>query len=402
MIKDYQHIIDSICDKFHNAITSFEIIAWLDNFDRKDWNKALIVLENFEYFSTNDIVKEFENGLTELLNKIPDEKIFFLPVGRIGKSGSAMIYYLKKTPSFSNKRITLLEKEDFNSIGDNANLVVVDDFSGTGNTIIEFVNLIKDKLPNNYKISVLTIAYMQEAKITIENSGFNIYGNLRNSVFNKRGSVFGYYPRMKAVREFCFQYGNLIYPLEKYNKKKIRLHPLGFGNSQVLLGFEHSIPNNVLPIIWADKKIKGKNWIPIFPRRGKLLIDKANEIKQNEKYWTSIFFKIGLNEGVYSIEERYNKTTLQLLSVIRLKKKNKNPLSICTSLGINLNEYENIINEGIQKGIFIASGVLTKQGNNIYEQVNKKVKFLKIKEEKQRLLIEEDMVYIPKTFRGSS
>jgi hypothetical protein len=402
MIKNYQHITDSICDKFHNVISSFDIIAWLDNFERKDWKKALIVLENFEYYSTNEIIKEFEMGLSELLEDVPTGKIYFLPVGKIGKSGSAMIYYLKKTPKFSNSRIVLLEKEDFNKIEDNANLVIVDDFSGTGNTIIEYIDLIKEKLPENYNVYILTIAYMLNAKITLENIGVKIYGNLRNSIFSKRGSVFGYYPKMKAIREFCFKYGNLLYPLAKYTEKKTKHHPLGFDNSQVLLGFEHSIPNNVLPIIWADKKVKGKNWVPIFPRRGKLLIDKANEIKHSEKYWASIFFKLGLNEGIYSIEERYNKQTLQLLSVIRLKRKKRNPISICHILGINLNEYENIINKGINKKLFNSSGDLTKQGINIYEQINKKVKFLNIKEEKQELLIEEDMLYIPKTFRGSS
>lgn len=394
MIKENEHIINRIIQKFSNAITEFDVIAWLDNFERQDWKKALIVLESFEYYSTLEIIKEFETSLIQLLNDFPQGKIYFIPVGRIGKSGSSMIYYLKKTPSFGKKRIKIIEKEEFDTLEDNSNIILVDDFSGSGNTIIEFFEIIKSKLPKNYHISALTIAYMQKAKFNLKKIDCPIYGNLRSSVFTKRGSVFGYYPRMKAIREFCFKYGEKIYPLENYSRKKTRLHPLGYANSQTLLGFEHSIPNNSLPIIWADK-----NWTPIFPRRGKIIIDKVNRTKKNEKYWSSIFYKLGLNEGLYSIEEKYNKQTLQILSLIKLKRKAKSNLNICSNLGISLNELDKIIALGVEKGLFLKSGDLTEKGINIYEEINKKAKFLN---QKKELIIEEDILYIPKTFRGSS
>jgi hypothetical protein len=394
MIKENEHIINRIIQKFSYAITEFDIISWLDNFEREDWKKALIVLESFEYYSTLEIIKEFETSLIQLLKDFPNGNIYFIPIGRIGKSGSAMIYYLKKTPSFAKKRIKIIEKEEFNTLNDKSNIILVDDFSGSGNTIIEFLQIIKPKLPKNYNISALTVAYMQKAKLTLEKINCPIYGNLRTSAFMKRGSVFGYYPRMRAIREFCFKYGNLIYPLDNYSNNKTKLHPLGYANSQVLIGFEHSIPNNSLPIIWADK-----NWTPIFPRRGRLIIDKVNRIKKNEKYWSSIFYKLGLNEGLYSIEERYNKQTLQILSLIRLTRKSKSRLSICSHLGINSSELDKIIDKGIEKGLFSESGDLTKQGIKIYEEINKKAKFINHKKE---LIIEEDILYIPKTFRGSS
>lgn len=63
MIKDFQETINTICAQFNNKITQLDIIAWLENFDKEDWKKALIVLNNFEFFSTEAIIRELDNGL---------------------------------------------------------------------------------------------------------------------------------------------------------------------------------------------------------------------------------------------------------------------------------------------------------------------------------------------------
>jgi hypothetical protein len=111
-----------------------------------------------------------------------------------------------------------------------------------------------------------------------------IFGNIRFPIFQKRGSIFGYPPKALAMREFCFKYGDLLFSLKNYENKKTKLHPLGFENSQCLIGFEHSIPNNTLPIIWADKEYTKnstkKFWQPIFPRYGDLKIDELKLIKK--------------------------------------------------------------------------------------------------------------------------
>ena len=110
MVKEYQDIIESICVRFNNVISPFDVLAWLENFDAEDRKKALIVLNHFEFFSTNDIVKEFNLGLSKIANEqYPDKNIYILPLGKIGKSGAAMAYYIKKTPVASNnKKIKLI------------------------------------------------------------------------------------------------------------------------------------------------------------------------------------------------------------------------------------------------------------------------------------------------------
>jgi hypothetical protein len=52
-------------------------------------------------------------------------------------------------------------------------------------------------------------------------------------------------------------YGALIYPSDA----------LGFGDSQLLLGFSHNTPDNTLPIIWGDPDNGSScKWMPVFKR----------------------------------------------------------------------------------------------------------------------------------------
>lgn len=401
MIRDYQEIINVISDRFNNTLSQLDIITWLENFEKPDWKKALTVLNNFEYYSTKDIIKEYENGLVEILNiYASSEKIHFIPVGKLGKSGVAMVYYLKKTPSFSKstKRLNLIEESDFTELPENSKIVMIDDFSGTGGSILEYYEKIKPKLPVRHSVIALTIAFMEKAEVALGKSNIQIIGNKKRPAFSKKGSVFGYYPKMKAIRDFCFKYGNDLYPLENYLNNVSKQHPFGFQNTQALIGFEHSIPNNTLSIIWADCKNKssGLSWSPLFPRRGNLVIQRSKEFKQNQSYWVSIAYKLGLNNSLFNEEEKYHTQTIQLISVLYLKRKQKSDLSISQMLGINLNEYDSIIDIGKQKNLFDNNGELTEQAIIIIEQIRKKIKFQYNKAIVNQLKIEEDIVYVPK------
>lgn len=419
MIRDYQEIINTISDRFNNSLSQLDIIIWLENFEIIDWKKALTVLNNFEYYSTKDIIKEYENGLKDIIDaETSEENIFLIPVGNLrkredqrevyyfGKSGAAMVYYLKKTPSFSSntKKLKLIEEDKLSELPENAKIVMVDDFSGTGGTILEYYKSIKTKLPAKHTAIVLTIAFMEKAEEVLKKSNILIKGNKRHPAFSERGSVFGYYPKMKAMRDFCFKYGNKLYPLENYNKNKTKQHPLGFQNSQALIGFEHSIPNNTLSIIWADCKNKsnGVSWNPLFPRRGNLVIERSKDFKQNQSYWVSIAYKLGLNNGLFNEEEKYHTQTIQLISILHLKRKQKSDLLISQILGINMNEYNSIISIGKEKKLFDHNEDLTEQAINIIEQIRKKIKFQHDNQIINQLKIEEDIVYVPKIFRGSS
>jgi hypothetical protein len=50
-----------------------------------------------------------------------------------------------------------------------------------------------------------------------------------------------------------------------YGSRLVPAHPLGYLNSQLLVGFHHNTPDNTLPIIWFDED-SGPPWNPIFRR----------------------------------------------------------------------------------------------------------------------------------------
>lgn len=51
----------------------------------------------------------------------------------------------------------------------------------------------------------------------------------------------------------------------RHGAKLFPAHPLGYRDSQLLIGFHHNVPDNTLPIIWGDTE-----WRPIFRRYPKL------------------------------------------------------------------------------------------------------------------------------------
>ena len=54
---------------------------------------------------------------------------------------------------------------------------------------------------------------------------------------------------------------------ERYGRELVERWPLGYGDSQLLLGFHHNVPNNTLPIVWWSNGEHG--WKPAFPRQRK-------------------------------------------------------------------------------------------------------------------------------------
>jgi hypothetical protein len=53
-----------------------------------------------------------------------------------------------------------------------------------------------------------------------------------------------------------------------YGQHLYSSNPFGHSDCQLLIGFHHNVPNNTLPIFWADG-VAGFHWSPIFRRYSK-------------------------------------------------------------------------------------------------------------------------------------
>lgn len=62
-----------------------------------------------------------------------------------------------------------------------------------------------------------------------------------------------------TLEKVAMSYGELLWPG----------FPGGWGNNQLLLGFQHNTPDNTLPIMWAEGNAI-RRWTPAFKRYAKL------------------------------------------------------------------------------------------------------------------------------------
>ena len=159
-----------------------------------------------------------------------------------------------------------------------------------------------------------------------------IYGVLNKPAFIRRGSVFGNERSMLQVREFCFKKGEKLCP----NWKNEDLKPLGYKNSQALVCFEHTTPNNTLPIFWYEMQIQGtdKKWNAIFPRFANSRIERGRRLRISSRFWISAMKKMNMPNIDWSLH--YTTESLRLISVVAQKYHHRSDLYIANVLGINM------------------------------------------------------------------
>ncbi len=401
---DYNQAIESICFKFGHAVTEYDVFRWLRNYDESEWAMALNVLDKVVYYSSDSIDGMLEYHIKKIIDEHSGKHIYILPSGSVGKSGHVMAYHAKKVMEkmeLPEYVLSLLNLKCLIDIKKNAVIVLLDDFSGTGESIKEFYvekvkNFVKGK---PITICALTVAYMEKAaECLTEECGITIYGTPNKPAFIRRGSVFGYEKNMIPVRDFCFKKGEMLFP----DWKNQDLKPLGYKNGQALVCFEHTTPNNTLPILWYEDEIHRtkKKWNAIFPRFANSRIDRGRRLRQSSNFWLSAIQKMKMPNTDWSMH--HTSESLRLISVVAQKYHHRNDLYIAQVLGINIEDVEEIINIGKGKGLFDESGGLTQEAKTIYEEIRKRDKILEHDIPKQ---ISQKMihnVYVPTSFRGIS
>ena len=401
---DYNQAIESICFKFSHAVTEFDVFRWLRNFDESEWTMALNVLDKVVYFSSDSIDEMLEYHIQKIIEAHPNEHVYILPSGNIGKSGHVMAYHAKKVIeklALSEKTLSLLNLKNLGEIKKNAVIALLDDFSGTGESIKKFYEKNVKAIIDGKSITIcaLTVAYMKKAaEYLYRECGIIIFGTLNKPAFVRRGSVFGYEKNMKQVRDFCFKKGEMLCP----NWKNEDLKPLGYKNSQALVCFEHTTPNNTLPILWYEMEIPGtdKKWNSIFPRFANSRIERGRRLRISSGFWLSAMHKMKMPNIDWSLH--HTTESLRLISIVAQKYHHRSDLYIAQVLGINMQDLEDIVKVGKEKGLINEAGGLTQEATTIYEEIRKRDRILERDIPKQMSRQNVNSVYVPKSFRGIS
>lgn len=245
---------------------------WLKNIPEEYLDIILNLLRNFDYYSQEKIIGYFEE-LHETLLSFDDfnlENTMFTFIHNTKKmsnsSNEYWSHYILKNNLIQFAYVDLIHP----TLSTMENIVVIDDFSGTAKTFIDWLTPNIEKIADK-KIFFLTIHLMEEAKNAIE-------------IFSKDNNIVIYplYIRLKKHAFISAPQDIKSSFLELSSQLDIKIK-LGFGNSESLVSFYKNTPNNTLGIFWEEN---AKN-SAIFPRKNttKLRLEKIKieKLKRNER-----------------------------------------------------------------------------------------------------------------------
>ena len=261
------------------------IREWLEQFESIEDQRCIFkLLENTKLYTNNEVREKMEDLFRLVKNEIKSaDKARLIEKGRL-KRDDILVSYLDQNPVKSGAEYAKIFVEANNIYKDNSTnpdklekklvefsninaLVFIDDFIGTGNSIIENIEPIilnhKERIEEKNIIVIIgVITGFQEAKHKVE-----VFAKKNNM----RIKLFLLDPLDESNK--CFNVNSLIYtePIKREKAKDIcnkiglrleKKHPLGFGNCQATVVFPNTCPNNTLPILWKETN----NWKPLFKR----------------------------------------------------------------------------------------------------------------------------------------
>ena len=138
-----QRLIDVSKSRFFDRIELLDLYLWVKNFNPKEYDLAISVLEHIDFYREFDFISLFESAISNLSISSQNPVFHFLSVGKPGKSGDLALYQLQKIYSSKKKKpnIYYYADEVFNQKLDVDDYIVfVDDYIGSGNSFYDYIN----------------------------------------------------------------------------------------------------------------------------------------------------------------------------------------------------------------------------------------------------------------------
>lgn len=300
-----------------------KIDKWLDNFaDDKEKLHALFLLSHFMYFGSLQI-RELLKSLYRDLFKYPiveairvsqshitnfkelnrlfaeaESKTRFLGIGNPSESGTHLLYFFRQENKISkslfinaHEIFKLDAKKKIVFVNDQIeHYVFIDDFCGSGSqasdyseNIVKIIKSINPKVKVSYLMLFSTSFGKNQVKKLTQFDYVETVVELDDSFkcFDSTSRYFQDAPTeidKVYMQGICEGYGNTLMTdiCEQLGFTHLTIpslahtvneSKLGWGDSQLLIGFHHNTPDNTLPIIWYDEEVV--SWTPVFRRYNK-------------------------------------------------------------------------------------------------------------------------------------
>lgn len=373
MKKVNPYILKTLKHRFDEQVSEADILGWLYNFEEQDWEAALTLLNQVTFYSEQRMSDKLEAGLRDIVPDLPQNEILICPIGGIGKSGGVMAYLVQKLMGRFSKASWKFYEEGKPLKDEPYKVVLLDDFVGTGASALKLYEELKSRIPVGSKYYCLCVACMERGARRLEEDGFTVKGDIHKPAFAYRQSVFGYPVRMKPIKTFAEKYGGLLYPKKTYTKGMgLYIGPLGYGNCQALVAFDHTTPNNTLPILWEGKlrDDRHERWKPIFPRR---LYDRTkcqNDFERRKYLWLSIAMKLTAGKVVKPFNDYSRESTL-LLGLLFCKMQRRSEAYTCVMLEVVQQELSRIVAKAQTIGLIDDKNNVTEEGRQLYKRIRK-------------------------------
>jgi hypothetical protein len=246
-------------ETFDGDITEEEYRKWLSQFQPGDQPFAEKLAAAFRYYSLRRMNAVLRRLYTLILQGVgvPEDRLRFIPVGYVAKSGSVIAYFFRKQNKLKEDRF--LASNDVAVFERDPSLVpvLIDDFIGSGHQSRQVIAELRRAAPHFAGRVVFAAAVGLESGIDALRQDARVLAIAADIVKNSElpfadpSPIFPD-PEDRAVAlEFVERCGIRLYPQ----------HPLGYARSQGLIGFFYSTPNNTLPIFWSSDD----GWSPLLP-----------------------------------------------------------------------------------------------------------------------------------------
>lgn len=261
------------------------IDAWLQAFPQEHHAFLLELLKHFFYYSDERVGENVAELYNRFLNDYKgdmDDVVFSKMIKKLGVSYSDSVFLNFWLQNNTDSNMVNDALDLLNVFTSFKTIVIVDDYSGTGFTFIETINML---LQASNSLSLLEIYFLvlhitpraiKEIKNYSKQVNLNIkviYLDCSDETF-KKGYIF---EASEADRKKT-QY------LKLCDSQNVNEYVLGFENVSSLVAFSKNTPNNTLGLFWHDLAHNSA----LFPRRKKLHnklynLRKADAQRKNDR-----------------------------------------------------------------------------------------------------------------------
>lgn len=253
---------EELLGRFHGEISHDALLRWLSQFGTDEQPLILKLLAGFRYYSSvrvHRVVRDLHARI-QMSAAVQPERQWFVPVGYVAKSGSAIALFYKKQNDLAGNRFLWGADLTPHHFQDDSAIIFLDDFIGSGRQSAQFwKNLVQPIMLSRSNCKVILgvlVGYTSGIQYLTRVTGFIpvVVDTLSESdrPFSEQSALFPDPDERERARLVAEKYGKRLYP--KY--------PFGYASAQSLVGFFYSTPNNTLPIFWSTEH----NWQPLLPR----------------------------------------------------------------------------------------------------------------------------------------